>query len=119
MSKRFFSSMMILLLPVGLVVLLALVATQWVEHNKNAAEKGPKAPNGVWVDIATFPAVVVSPTPGTNPLKIKRGAAVAYPANGNIYLLGGRHGVDGEDSALRWIWQYSPGANTWTQKTAL
>jgi hypothetical protein len=79
----------------------------------------PEAPQGVWTDIATFPAAVVSPTPGTNPLRIKRAGAAAYPPNGNIYLLGGRHGVDGEDVALRWIWQYAPGSNTWTQKTAL
>src|SRR4051812_30202578 len=83
------------------------------------AAKQPQQPQGVWTDIATFPAVVVSPTPGTNPLRIKRAGAAAYFPNGNVYLLGGRHGVDGEDVALRWIWQYAPSTNTWTQKTAL
>jgi hypothetical protein len=84
-----------------------------------AAAKQPQQPAGVWTDIATFPAAIVSPTPGTNPLHIKRAGAAAYFPNGNVYLLGGRHGVDGQDVALRWIWQYAPGANTWTQKTAL
>ena len=74
---------------------------------------------GAWAAIATFPAVVVSPTPIASPLQIKRAAAVAYPPNGNIYLLGGRHGVDGADVPLQWIWEYAPGTNSWTQKTAL
>ena len=79
----------------------------------------PRQAQGVWADIATFPAVALSPTPGTNPLRIKRAAAAAYPPNGKVYLLGGRHGVDGEDFALRFIYEYSPAANTWTQKTSL
>src|SRR5690349_20142292 len=120
MSRRFLSSAMILLLPVGLVVLLAIVATQWgAQTRADAPPAKPGSANGVWQDIATLPNMVVSPTPGTNPLKLKRAAAAAYPPNGNIYLFGGRHGLDGEDTALRWIWQYNPGANTWTQKTAL
>src|SRR4051794_11077769 len=114
MSKRFLSSMSILLLPVGLVILLAVVVPQWGSHSADSStKKAPNAPNGVWADIAPFPAVVVSPTPGSQPLKIKRAAAAAYFPNGNIYLLGGRHGMDGDDTALRWIWQYAPGANTW------
>ncbi len=76
-------------------------------------------PQAVWNDIATFPAAVVSPTPGLNPLRIARAAAAGYFPNGKIYLLGGRHGVDGEDVPLRTIYEYAPGANTWTQKAAL
>ena len=84
------------------------------------AAQQPGQPSGVWADIAPFPSAVVSPTPGSAPLRIKRAAAAAYFPNGNIYLLGGRHGVDGEDVALQWIWQYAPGnPGTWTQKTAL
>ena len=76
-------------------------------------------PAAGWVDIAPFPTVVVSPTPGTSPLRLKRAAAAAYFPNGLIYVLGGRHGVDGEDVAMRWIWAYDPAANTWTRKNAL
>src|SRR5207253_2072079 len=33
--------------------------------------------------------------------------------------LGGRHGVDGEDITLTWIWEYTPGnPGTWVQKAA-
>jgi len=92
MSRRFFSSIMILLLPVGLVVLLAVIVSQWGALSSGTSGKvGPNTLNGVWSDIATFPAATVSATPGTVPLRIKRAAAVAYPPNGKIYLLGGRH----------------------------
>ncbi|MDQ2805432.1 MAG: S-layer homology domain-containing protein, partial [Chloroflexota bacterium] len=77
------------------------------------------APQAVWNDIATFPAVIVSPTPNANPLRIARAAGVGYFPNGKVYLLGGRHGIDGEDIALRTIYEYAPGANTWTAKAAL
>src|SRR4051812_39416968 len=79
----------------------------------------PQQPQAVWTDIAPFPTVSVSPTPGTYPLRLKRAAAAAYPPNGNIYVLGGRHGVDGEDVALQWIWEYSPTGNSWVRKNAL
>src|SRR4029077_1910115 len=115
-SRRIISSLAILLLPVGFVLLLA-VAANWFSHSSDTASKvGPLTVNGSWSAIATFPAVTLSPTPGTNPLKIKRDAAVAYPPNGDIYVLGGRHGIDGEDWALNDILQYSPSANTWTVK---
>src|ERR1700675_2347048 len=99
-SRRFLSSIAILLLPVGLVLLLAVVVSQLSSSSDtNASGKvGPQPAyiNGSWGAIATFPAVTLSPTPRTNPLKIKRDAAVAYPPNGKVYLLGGRHGIDGE-----------------------
>jgi hypothetical protein len=116
-SRRFFSSLAILLLPIGLVVLLAVVVSQ-LSSSSGAAKVGPQPAyiNGSWSAIATFPAVTLSPTPGTNPLKIKRAAAVAYPPNGDIYLLGGRHGVDGEDWALNKILQYAPVSDSWTVK---
>jgi N-acetylneuraminic acid mutarotase len=84
----------------------------------NAVQK-PDQPSGVWADIAAIPTVSITPTPGTYPLRLKRAAAAAYPPNGNIYVLGGRHGIDGEDVALQWIWEYNPGANSWTRKNAL
>src|SRR6476620_9407934 len=60
---------------------------------------GPAVPNvSSWVDIAAFPAVTYSPTPGAAaPAKLKRAGAAAYPPNGKVYLLGGRNGTDGED----------------------
>ena len=66
------------------------------------AASGPTSPR--------FPAVVISPTPGSNPLRIKRAAAAAYFPNSNVYLLGGRHGTDGEDVALHLIYEYAPGS---------
>src|SRR5690348_1362787 len=113
-SRRIISSLAILLLPVGFVLLLAVAATQWFSHSSDsdaASKVGPLTVNGSWSAIATFPAVTLSPTPGTQPLKIKRDAAVAYPPNGKIYVLGGRHGTDGEDWALTNILEYSPQAN--------
>jgi hypothetical protein len=86
----------------------------------NAAAQAKAAPNGIWEDIAPFPTVSVSPTPGTYPLKLKRAGAAAYPPNGKIYVMGGRHGTDGEDVTLQWIWEYSPGnPGSWVRKNAL
>src|SRR5438132_964597 len=64
-----------------------------------AAKAGPAAIN-TWVDITPFPTITLSPTPGSFPLKLKRAGAAAYPPNGKLYVLGGRHGVDGEDTTL-------------------
>src|SRR5438552_9599952 len=75
---------------------------------------------GMWMDIAPFPTVTISPTPGSYPLKLKRACAAAYPANGKVYLFGGRHGTDGEDITLQWIWEYTPGdPGTWMRKNAV
>jgi plastocyanin len=87
-----------------------------------AVAKDGKAarPDGVWTDVAPFPTVTIEFTPQPQSLRLKRAGAAAYPPNGNIYILGGRHGVDGEDWPLRWIWQYTPGnPGTITQKAAL
>src|SRR5215218_9987068 len=65
-----------------------------------------------WADIQSFPTyqVDVSPTPppGSGVLKAKRVGAAAYPPNGKLYVLGGRHGADGQDVPLRDIWEYDP-----------
>src|SRR5688500_15925450 len=37
---------------------------------------------GTWQDIAPFPNVSIPPTPGTDPLRLKRANAAAYPTNG-------------------------------------
>jgi hypothetical protein len=119
LSRRFLSSMAILLLPIGLVVLLAVVVSQLTAHS-DAAKVGPQPAyiNGSWSAIATFPAIAISPTPGANPLKIKRDAAVAYPPNGKVYAFGGRHGTDGEDISPDQILEYSPTSNSWAIKSA-
>ena len=79
---------------------------------------GPSVAN--WVDIAPFPTVTVSPTPGTTSLRLKRAGAAAYPPNGKVYVLGGRHGTDGEDISSRWIWEYTPGSpGSWAVKNSL
>ncbi len=77
-------------------------------------------PSGTWATIAPFPTISVSPTPGSYPARIKRGGAAAYPPNGKVYLMGGRIGVDGEDSSLRSIFEYTPGdPGSWVRKSAL
>src|SRR5205823_10971859 len=84
-----------------------------------AAKAGPAAIN-TWVDIAPFPTITLSPTPGSFPLKLKRAGAACYQPNGKCYVLGGRHGTDGEDTTLQWIWEYTPGSPaTWVRKNAL
>ena len=102
-------------------ILLATGSTQAQTADIAAAGAAPRvAPAGVWADIAPFPTVTVSPTPGAQSLHIKRAAGACYFPNGDCYVLGGRHGTDGQDIALRWIYQYAPGnPGTWTQKTAL
>src|SRR2546430_13706989 len=45
--------------------------------------------------------------------------ALPTSPNGKVYVMGGRHGTDGEDVALQWIWEYNPSADTWTRKNAL
>src|SRR5205814_2675467 len=86
----------------------------------NPAKAAAPAAINTWVDIAPFPTITLSPTPGTTPLKLKRAGAAAYPPNGKLYVLGGRHGTDGEDVTLQWIWEYTPGnPGTWLRKSAL
>ncbi len=85
--------------------------------------------DGTWSLIAPFPTISFAfpcgypspctPNPANVPARIKRAAAVEYPPNGKIYLLGGRHGLDGnEDFPLRDILEYNPIANSWTHKNA-
>jgi len=80
----------------------------------------PPAATGVWTDTAPFPTITLSPTPGSFPLRLKRAGAACYALNGKCYVLGGRHGTDGEDTSLQWIWEYTPGnPGTWVRKNAL
>src|SRR5437868_46471 len=100
---------------VGLLVggfflpLLLLVGGFAIYRASLAAAPGPAAlaakparPGvGNWSAIASFPIVTVYTTPGPSPLRLKRAGAVGYPPNGKLYVLGGRHGTDGEDLALQ------------------
>ncbi|HKP52779.1 MAG TPA: S-layer homology domain-containing protein [Chloroflexia bacterium] len=134
MTKRLFGSLIIAgalaLLLLGASVLFFSGSTQAqgqpaVAGNIAAAQgsdKGysqPQAPNGVWATVAPLPTISIPPTPGTYPLKLKRGGAAAYPPNGKVYVMGGRHGVDGEDTTLTNIYEYTPGTpGSWLLKTA-
>jgi len=123
-----FASALALLMFAATVLILssstqaAVPATTSISQAQQPAQgQGQKtSPNGIWEDIAPYPTVSVSPTPGTYPLRLKRAAAAAYPPNGKIYQFGGRHGVDGEDTQLQWIWEFTPGnPGTWVRKNAL
>ena len=102
-------------------------SVKYANSSSNVAAKGVQpvaqpVATGVWTDTAPFPTITLSPTPGTFPLKLKRAGAASYPPNGKLYVMGGRHGTDGEDTTLQWIWEYSPGEpgpGTWLRKNAL
>src|SRR5262245_21401894 len=128
MSKRFwgsilFASIITLLLVAGAAVftgttqarpLSGLTAT-----NAQSSSHPNLIPNAAWTDIAPFPTVTISPTPGSYPLKLKRANAACYPGNGKCYVFGGRHGTDGEDITMRTIWEYTPGSpGSWVAKAA-
>src|SRR5436305_1354338 len=106
MSKRLLGSVLFAsLFTLLLIVAAAVFAGSSTQVAAQAALQSPPsnasapnlAPNAVWADVAPFPTVTISPTPGSYPLKLKRAGAAAYPPNGKIYVMGGRHGVDGED----------------------
>jgi hypothetical protein len=96
----------------------ALVAAPPAAPAAQAAQKSERPAVGTWSDIAPFPTVTIEFTPAPTSLKLKRAGGAAYPPNGKVYLLGGRHGTDGEDINLRRIWEYTPGTDTWISKTA-
>ena len=121
-----FASALALLMFAATVLILssstqaAVPATASSSQAHAAQGQAKTAPNGIWEDIAPYPTISVSPTPGTYPMRLKRAAAAAYPPNGKIYQFGGRHGVDGEDTQLQWIWEFTPGnPGTWVRKNAL
>jgi plastocyanin len=92
-------------------------------YNPKSKIQNPKSTSpsvGAWTDIAPFPTALTSPTPVASSLKMKRSGAACFPGNGKCYVLGGRHGVDGEDITVRYIWEYTPGnPGTYVQKTSL
>src|SRR5207244_3790123 len=117
MSKRILGSVlfaclfMVLLVSAAMVLMSTSTSTQAAASiSPSISANAPRVGTGaMWMDIAPFPTVTISPTPGSYPLKLKRACAAAYPSNGKVYLFGGRHGTDGEDISLQWVWEYTPG----------
>lgn len=128
MYKRILGSVLFASLIMALLLAAATLfsgtSTQAAVPTAPSIGVGVGAPDdvtsGTWADTAPFPTVSISPTPGSYPMKLKRGCAAASPGNGKVYVAGGRHGTDGEDTTLQWIWEYTPGdPGTWTRKNAL
>jgi N-acetylneuraminic acid mutarotase len=137
MTRRFAGSLMVgLALSVLLFVAVAVLGSPGTEAANDvglapAGAAGPAQGQGTWSDIAPFPTISIddvypcdpqpcTPTGVNVPARIKRAGAAAYFPNNRLYLLGGRHGLDGQENyALRWIWEYDPAANTWARKSAL
>ncbi len=124
--KRLLPVLAILLVPVALIIVAVTLSNLPSDSpaESNAVTQDQKgSPLGVWSDLPNFPIVDLgfsgSGTSPVGPLKLKRAAAVAYPPNGKVYVLGGRHRPDGEDIGSRWIWEYDPITNALTQKAAL
>ncbi|MBF6612349.1 MAG: S-layer homology domain-containing protein [Chloroflexi bacterium] len=93
-------------------------STALAQGKQGATNQQPQT--GTWADIAPWPTVTIQATPGSYPLQLKRAGAAAYEPNGKVYVLGGRHGLDGQDYPLQWIWEYTPGdPGTIVQKNAL
>lgn len=119
--RRVMSWLLAVLLPVALIVVAIVLASG--AGVPSASVVGPSPSVGSWSNLPNFPAVDLgfpgNGAPSTGPLKLKRAVAVAYPHNGRIYILGGRHRPDGEDIGVRWIWEYNPTTNALAQKSAL
>ena len=89
MSRRFKNLILMLLVPVGLVALFALMSSGTAgagTQAASAADKPDHVSTGSWSDIAAFPTVTLTfgsgqyGDEGSASLKLKRGGAVAYPA---------------------------------------
>ncbi len=128
MNKRILGSVLFACLFMAVAISSAMVflstSTQAAVTIAPAIGAKAKAPDAgtvsTWMDVAPFPTVSIPPTPGSYPLKLKRACAAAYPSNGKVYLFGGRHGTDGEDITLQWIWELTPGdPGSWVRKNAL
>ena len=127
MSKRLINLLALLIIPVGLVALLAMFTTTGATPQRTASVANGQSivPNGTWSDLPVFPNMQLNfgsgacqGISGSVPLTLKRSSAVAYPPNGKVYLFGGRHRADGDDITSQWIWEYTPGAGNYVQKTA-
>jgi hypothetical protein len=111
------------LLPLALLALVWVLAN--IGQNKPPAVMDarvkPVVPLGTWGDVVSFPIVTLGfhgSESQTGPLYLKRAVAAGYPANGKVYILGGKHRPDGADIGVRWIWEYNPANNTLVQKGA-
>jgi hypothetical protein len=130
MSKRILKLFILALIPVGLLAGLAVLAGGQGTTGKTAAAVASSkefVPTGGWSDLPAFPSVVLNfggsssgcvGTSASSPLKLKRALAVAYPPNGKVYILGGRHRADGDDINSEWIYEYTPGGGSYVLKNA-
>ena len=130
MSKRFLNLLILALVPMALVAGLAVYAVGQGAAGTRVARVASGqdfVPAGVWSNLPVFPSVVLNfggsssgciGTTASSPLKLKRALAVAYPANGKVYILGGRHRADGDDINSEWIYEYTPGGGSYTLKNA-
>src|SRR5688500_13441670 len=130
MTKRLFGSIFMasalaLLLMAASMLFFSSSTQAGHPTTVSAAAQSTQAANikqmaGTWADIAPFPTVTIEFTPQPTSLKLKRAGASAYSLNQKLYVLGGRHGTDGEDTTLRRSFEYTPGSpGTWVQKSAL
>ncbi|MEO5951976.1 MAG: kelch repeat-containing protein, partial [Chloroflexia bacterium] len=130
MAKRLINMLALLIIPVGLVAMLAMFTTTGTSSGASqrtasvASGKGFTT-LGTWSDLPVFPNMQLNfgsgacqGSSGAVPLTLKRSSAVAYPPNGKVYLFGGRHRADGDDITSQWIWEYTPGAGSYVQKAA-
>ncbi|MGA7730800.1 MAG: S-layer homology domain-containing protein [Chloroflexia bacterium] len=130
MSKRITNLIILFLIPVALIGgLTVFTANQGAQGTRVASVANGQSfvPAGTWSDLPVFPSVVLNfggsssgctGTGGSSPLKLKRALAVAYPPNGKVYILGGRHRADGDDINSEWIYEYTPGGGSYTLKNA-
>src|SRR5947209_5538160 len=102
MSKRLLGSLVLASTSTLLLLVAAMVFASSSNQTQAALAAAPShvsapglAPNSVWVDVAPFPTVTIDFTPTASSLKLKRAGAAAYPPNGKVYVMGGRHGADG------------------------
>src|SRR5204863_3136659 len=86
MSKRLlgsvlFASIVTLLLVAGALAFAGSATQASTLSGPPAASGSNLAPNAVWTDIAPFPTVTISPTPGNTTLKLKRANAACLAGN--------------------------------------
>ena len=128
MSKRLINFLILFLVSVGLVASLTVFAPNnagSTQRTASVANGQSIVPSGTWSDLPVFPNMQLNfgsgacqGISGSIPLTLKRSSAVAYPPNGKVYLFRGRHRADGDDITSQWIWEYTPGAGNYVQKTA-
>ena len=86
----------------ALFVLMSAASADSGTGVASAAKEPGYVPSGVWSNLPALPTVTLGfgsgqyGDEGNTALKLKRASAVAYPPNGKVYILGGRHRADGD-----------------------